>query len=281
MSRVFEALQRAEGDRSATGTRGPGGPSGWAAALAVASPDRSPETAPEPVFAVTEPQPGARSRLVCWSQWESAEAEAFRQLAARLLHLRERCQQERRLQSVVCTSSVPQEGKSVVAANLAVALARASGRRVLLLEGDLQQPAQAGLWGLDPGPGLGDWIGASPGTLPAPPVRRLGESTAFVLTAGAAGPGGLEFLESSRAAQLLMLLCGWFDWVVVDAPPLLACADSHAWARLADGLLLVVRANRSRKAQVREALRGLESRNLLGLVLNHNPEPMLVYPPRS
>lgn len=281
MSRVFEALQRAEGNRSAPGGHGAAGPSGWAAALAVASPDRSPDTAPEPVFTTVEPGPSASSRLVCWSHWESAEAEAFRQLAARLLHLRERCHQERRLQSVVCTSSVPQEGKTVVAANLAVSLARTSGRRVLLLEGDLRRPAQAGLWGLDPAPGLGEWIVASPGTVPAPPVRRLGESTAFVLTAGAAGPAGLEFLESSRAAQLLMLLCGWFDWVLVDAPPLLACADGHAWARLADGLLLVARANRSRKAQVREALRGLESRNLLGLVLNHNPEPTLVYPPRS
>lgn len=282
MSRVFEALRRAEAGRGtgAAAGVGVGGPSGWAATLAVAGPDRSPETGPEPVFDPAEPHPTPASRLVCWDHWESAEAEPFRQMAARLLHLRERCQQERRLHSLVCTSSVAEEGKSVVAANLALALARTSGRRVLLLEGDWRRPAQAGLWGLEPSPGLGEWIGSSQTAPTPPPVRRLGEGTAYLLAAGTAA-AGLEFLESPRAAQMLMLLSGWFEWVVIDTPPLLACAETHAWARLADGVLVVMRANRTRKAQVREALRALESRNLLGLVLNQNREPMPAYPPRA
>ncbi|MGH9527335.1 MAG: CpsD/CapB family tyrosine-protein kinase [Terriglobales bacterium] len=279
MSRVYEALRRAETGRAAAA--GAAGPSAWATTLSLASSDRSPDAAAEPVFAVAAPQPTANSRLVCWSSWDSPAAEAFRQLAARLLHLRERWQQERRLQTLLCTSSVPQEGKSVVAANLAVALARTSARRVLLLEGDLRRPAQAALWGLEPEPGLAQWIGAGQAPQNPPPVLRLGESAVYLLPAGAAAAAsaGLEFLESPRAAQLLMALSGCFEWVVVDAPPLLATADAHAWARLADGVLLVARANRSRKAQVREALRGLETRNLLGMVLNQNPEPVLAYPP--
>lgn len=281
MSRIFEALQRAEGQPGEAHAAA-AGPSAWAAALSVASPDRAPETAPEPVFPTFTPQPGAASRLVCWNQWEDNAAEAFRQLAAKLLHLRERCHPERRLQTVLCTSSLPREGKSIVAANLALALARTSGHRTLLLDGDLRQPAQVQLWGVEDGAGLADWIHhADPSPIPAPPVRRLGETSAHLLPAGAVGRATqpLAFLESPRAAQLLMMLNSWFPWVIIDAPPLLPVADAHAWARMADGVLLVTRAGVSRKAQVREALRSLDSRNLLGLVVNQNPQSALAYPP--
>ncbi|MGH9535149.1 MAG: CpsD/CapB family tyrosine-protein kinase [Terriglobales bacterium] len=278
MSRIYEALRRSEERPNDAAP----GPSGWAATLAIASPDRPPEAAPEPIFSAALPRPAEASRLVCWTQWESPQAEAFRQLAARLLHLRERCRQERHLQSLVCASSAPQEGKSLVAANLALALARTCGRRVLLLEGDLRRPVQARLWGIEDATGLAEWI-AAPGPIAPPPVLRLGDTSAYLLPAGAVNHATqpLAFLESSRAAQLLLLLNGWFEWVLIDAPPLLPVADGYAWARLADGLLLVTRAGVSRKAQVREALRHLESRNLVGVVVNQSTEPVPTYPPRA
>jgi capsular exopolysaccharide synthesis family protein len=202
------------------------------------------------------------SRLVAVEAPESAAAEAFRLLAVRLRHI----QRDRALRTVLITSTVPQEGKTMVAANLAYTLAGSGGKSVLLIDGDFRRPALTKWLALDAVPGLCEWAqGTSTITTS---IHRLGKCGPWVLTAGGIGENRSELIESTKLPQLLEQISGYFNWVIIDSPPVLPLADTSMWARLADGILLVARRGVTEK---RHLLRGLESLapdKLIGVVMN-------------
>jgi capsular exopolysaccharide synthesis family protein len=203
-----------------------------------------------------------QSRLVCVTDKESLAAEKFRFLGVRLRQLR----QNRQLKKVLITSTIPQEGKSMVAANLACTLARRAQQKTLLLDGDLRQPSLAQLFGLGTIPGMSEWLQRERG--PMTSIYYLEGPGLWILPAGSSPRNSLELLQSGRFPVLMDQLTTWFDWIVIDSPPVLPLADTSVWTRLADGILLVTRQGITEKQQLQRGLEAIEQSKLIGALLN-------------
>jgi capsular exopolysaccharide synthesis family protein len=205
------------------------------------------------------------SRLVAVGEEESLGAEKFRFLAVRLRQIR----QSRLLKKVLITSSIPQEGKSTVAANLACTLGRRKQHKTLLLEGDLRRPTVAQKFGMGKVPGLSEWLR---GETEAMNIYRLEALGLWVMPAGSAPENPLELMQSGKLPSLMDQLTGWFDWIIIDSPPVLPLADTSIWARLADGILLVTRKGITEKGQLQRGLEALEHSKLLGGLVNDSTD---------
>jgi len=204
---------------------------------------------------------GPSSRLVFFSEPDSLAAEKFRFLGVRLRQL----QQNRPLKRVLITSTIPEEGKSLVSANLAGVLAKRK-QKVLLIEGDMRRPTLAQQFGLGRLAGLAEWL---QGGLQTPSnIYQLGGPGFWLMPAGDPPANPLELMQSGRLSQLMGQLSNLFDWIIVDSPPLLPLADTTVWARLTDGTLLVAREGRTEKKQLQRGLEALKKSDLLGVVLN-------------
>src|SRR5271154_6511621 len=280
MSRIFEALQRSESERSGTPAASPALATELlqvverqASALA---PTDSPaeELAPQGVaekefadsdlsrFQSLPVSLPPDSKLICLTAQESLGAEKFRFLGVRLRQL----QHSRPLKKLLITSTIPEEGKSTVAANLATILARRQQPKILLLEGDLRRPSLAKQFGLGRIPGLSEWLQGEPRTIKD--IYRLEGPNLWFLPAGRPPENPLELMQSGRLSELLNQLSGWFDWIIIDSPPILPLADTSVWARLADGILLVTREGTTKKRMLERGLLALEQSKLLGAVVN-------------
>jgi receptor protein-tyrosine kinase len=197
----------------------------------------------------------------------SPRSEAFRLLRTNLQFL----DLDQNPKSFVITSAVPGEGKTSTATNLAMALAQA-GKRVLVVDGDLRRPSIAKLLGLETVVGLTTvLVGRS--TL-AETIQVHQESGIHVLSSGPIPPNPTEILQSRATRDLLHGLRDMFDAVIIDAPPLLPVADAAIMASDADGAILVVRHGRTTKEQLRLAATRLNQVNakLYGYVVNMTPK---------
>lgn len=198
MSHIFDALQRSEAETETE----PLSESSFALAtqlieaaerkrrITVTPTDRAEEQSlAEPCLAEQFPSLPVSilpsSRLVSVAEEQSLGAEKFRFLAVRLRQLR----QTRPLQKLLITSTIPQEGKSTVAANLACTLARRKPNKTLLLEGDLRRPTVTQKFGLGPVPGLSEWLR---GETETKNIYRLEALGLWVLPAGSAPENPLE-----------------------------------------------------------------------------------------
>jgi capsular exopolysaccharide synthesis family protein len=207
------------------------------------------------------------SRLVCVASQNSPTAEAFRLLGVRIRDLRQQgLRQDRPLKRILVTSTLPQEGKSTVAANLACTLAQTGKERVLLLEGDVRKPSQSRLFGFGPLKGMCDWLQGDAELIQC--LHLLRTTGLWILPAGMALRKPLDLLQLGRVNALLEELDGWFDTIVIDSPPILPLADTSLWTRLADGILLVTREGVTQKRQLRKGLESLEKDKLIGALLN-------------
>jgi len=201
-------------------------------------------------------------RLVTLAGNESLGAEKFRLLAVRIIHLR----QARSLKRLLITSTMAEEGKSLVAANLAVALARRKQQKVLLVEGDLRRPSQAQMFGLAKLQGLSEWLRSETSRMTT--VYQLKEAGIWLIPAGSPPENPPELMQSRRLPELLDQLNNWFDWIVIDSPPVLPIADTSVWMRLADGILLVAREGTTEKNQLKRGLEAVGTSSLVGVVIN-------------
>ena len=208
---------------------------------------------------VTQPR---QSRLVCLDDSDSPAAEAFHLLGVRLRDLR----RQRELKSLLITSTIPQEGKSLVAANLACTLGSGARQKVLLLEGDVRRPAQAATFGLAKVPGLCDFL-LGKRSLTAS-LYHLPKAGIWILPAGDNQGSFRELIQSPQVPTLMTTLDSWFDWIVIDSPPVLPMIDTSVWARLADGILLVARRGTTRKRKLQKGLEALDTNKVIGALLN-------------
>jgi succinoglycan biosynthesis transport protein ExoP len=172
--------------------------------------------------------------------------------------------------SILVTSAVAGEGKSFTAANLAVAMAQA-GQRVLLVDADLRRPSLHRLFGLTSdgtGTGLTTAIASPLGA--ETPVQATAIENLHILTSGPLPPNPSELLGSTRMAHLVERLKREYDTIVIDSPPVLAVADAAICAAYADGVLLVVGCGRTRYQLVQMAQKTLERvhARTLGVVLD-------------
>lgn len=197
-------------------------------------------------------------------------AEAFYSLEANLRML----SSDTPIQVVALTSSEPGEGKSTICAHLAIAAAN-MGRRVLLIDGDLRKPSQHLIFGQPNHQGLSDLI-TQPLDDPMDLVQVIpGNPNLHLLTAGARPPAPGRLLSSRKMQQITEQYRRHFDLMILDTPPLAGgMVDAKLAATHADGLLLVVRLNRSERTEIQRVLADLGNTvqaPLLGLVVNGLP----------
>lgn len=203
-----------------------------------------------------------QSRVVCVTDKDSLAAEKFRFLGVRLRQL----QQYRPLKKMLITSTIPQEGKSTVAANLACALAQRTQQKTLLVDGDLRRPSVAKLFGLGKIAGFADWLQGEGG--PTTSIYHLENAGMWVLPAGSTVRNPLELLQSGRLSALMEQLASWFDWIIIDSPPVLPMADTSIWMKQADAILLVARQGSTEKDQLKRGIEAMDQKKLLGALLN-------------
>lgn len=222
----------------------------------------------DPVLGRISFDPDAATRpLIVHDSPTSPRAEAFRSLRTNLQFLKV----EGNPRSFVITSSGPAEGKSTTAANLAIAIAQA-GSTVCIVDGDLRKPRVAELLGVEGGVGVTDvLIGRSELSTA---LQAWGHQNLFVLPAGHRPPNPSELLGSSEMAQLLESLQSRFDYVIVDAPPVLLVTDAAVVSKHVGGALMVAAAGRTRKEGLNDALGVMENidARVLGIILTMVPE---------
>ena len=200
------------------------------------------------------------------NQAASPAAEAFRALRTTIQFQAE----EHGRKSLLVTSAAPQEGKSLVAANLATALAQ-MGLSVALIDANVRTPSLHDAFGVSQEPGLADYLSGAAG---APAYHEdCGAEGLSLLAAGTVPEHAPELLASRRMADLINDIARERDHVILDTPPILLAADAAALARYVDGVLLVVRANQTRRDQIQRAKAMLEQidARVVGVVFNDDP----------
>jgi succinoglycan biosynthesis transport protein ExoP len=172
-----------------------------------------------------------------------------------------------RSKSIVISSSIPGEGKSTIAINLAVSLADA-GARVILVDADLRRPSIAEYLGIEGGVGLTTVLIGRAEVEDV--VQPFGKTSLDLLPSGQIPPNPSELLGSVAMADLLERLSGSYDMVLLDSPPLLPVTDGVVLSNLAGGALVVVGVDRIHRPQLQQSLESLETAgaHLFGIVMN-------------
>jgi succinoglycan biosynthesis transport protein ExoP len=209
---------------------------------------------------------GANGTLIPGPEWE-----AFRKLRAKLRYFGV----DRDIRSVLVTSAAPEEGKTTVASNLALAAAIGGQARVLLVEADLRKPTLARRYHLARVPGLAELLTHNIGVQEtiqslSLPSWTEGESTLDVIVAGEEPPNPSELMESRRMSELLADLKSIYDLVVIDTAPVSVVADAMPIVRHVDGVIVVSWIGASTRDGALHLRSELESLNAptLGVVVN-------------
>jgi protein-tyrosine kinase len=301
MSRIYEALQKAESERKLERREpelgSPDEPASAAMTTAVADPDAvfaMPRFADAPI--VTEPytEPSTRrmggdsldlSRIVArpWALSlpqlpalleRGPAVEQFRSLRSRIYELRDISP----LKTILVSSGVPQEGKSFISTNLALSLARHKNSKVLLIDGDMRRYTLHQILGCESHPGLADYLAGKADILdvmqrPEALQAQTAVATPILpnLTFIAGGNGGdkaADLSGSPRFGELIRQASPHFDWIIVDSSPVLPVSDAVNLARWCDGVLLVARGGVTKFPVAQRAQSELKASKILGFVLN-------------
>lgn len=300
MSRIYEALQKAESERISERRERESDLLEQAPAAknlshtAVAEPEYTPLVEDHEIFAQPSSPPSSQrpiastldlSKIVLrpWapslSQLPSLmdrgpTVEQFRSLRSRIYELRD----IKPLKTILVSSGLPQEGKSFVSTNLALSLARHKNSKVLLIDGDMRRYTLHQLLGCESHPGLADYLA---GKASAEDVMQRAEQSRDAdgtgkpllpnLTFIAGGNGGdkaADLSGSPRFAELIRLAAPLFDWIVVDSSPVLPVSDAVNLSRACDGVLLVARGGVTKFSVAQRAQSELKASHILGFVLN-------------
>ncbi len=192
----------------------------------------------------------------------SVVSEQFRTLRSRL----ERLNFEGRIQTLVVTSALKGEGKSVTASNLAVVLAQDPTKDVLLVDADLRRPRIHRLLNLDGVPGLAEHLQGE-ASLDAV-VRRTPYYGLTVVPAGSSTGHPAELVASPEFQEFLDRMRAQYDYVVLDSPPLHPISDVSFLVDAVDGILIVVRAHRTNRGLLKQVVEALPAEKIVGTVLN-------------
>lgn len=174
---------------------------------------------------------------------------------------------DERCKKFCITSGAPGEGKSITLLNLAISVAEA-GNRVLLIDADMRRPAVARLLVEKATPGLSNVLAGLTSCDEA--IRTDMYPNLDILFSGDVPPNPSELLSSERMQQLIEEMTERYDYILVDTPPINVVTDASIVANLLDGVLLLVRNNRSKKEDVKRAVDSLRltGAKVLGFILN-------------
>jgi len=189
-------------------------------------------------------------------------AERFRTLRSRLYQIAG----TRPLRRVVVTSSVPAEGKTFVASNLAQSIVRQPDRKVLLIDADLRASRLHQVLGAPRTPGLSEYLLGEANEFQV--VQKGTEANLCLIAGGREVTNPSELLMNDRLGRLLELMTPLFDWIILDTPPSLPVHDASMMADLCDGVLFVVRAGATDHEMAAKAASEFQEGSLLGVVLN-------------
>jgi len=290
MSRIHEALQRAYLERGKTPTSGEiqvveppsasrfdGPPSTSRFDEPVSTPSFEEPPAPRAEFApenIAERtwNPSVMSLPTLGDR--GAGVEQFRSLRSHIYQAR----YEAPLKTILIASGMPSEGKSFIAANLAVSLARNSIHNILLIDGDLRRPTLHDLLGAPNSPGLSDYLDGRAGLADiiqrgrAPKNAENGVTSKIAnlsfIASGGYQDNSSELLSNHHMEELVASVSSNFDWIVIDAPPVLPVTDAVELARAADAVLLVARGARTTYEVAQRTKAAFSSTRTLGFVLN-------------
>ena len=175
---------------------------------------------------------------------------------------------DKNLQTLVCTSSIPEEGKSTTISNLAVTIAQ-QGQKVLLVDADLRKPTIHQIMGVKNQIGLTNVLTTD--VMPKEAVLKSPKTTnLFILPSGPIPPNPSELLGSKKMETLILTFLEVYDLILFDTPPVLAVADAQILSGRCDGVILVIRSKQTEKKDLVKAKELLERShsNLLGTIFN-------------
>ncbi len=272
MSRVHDALRRAEQLGAPQPSEAEPAPAPGAAPPRVAAQDDAPEPAHRglvtPVTGLLEQvqevpfTPAPEALLVDQSRPQEAPSEEFRSVRTRLNHM----QTLQPIHTVVVTSPSPAEGKSFAAANLALAESHLAGNLTLLIDFDFRRPVMHNLFQIERAPGATDFLLGNAKL--ADCMKRVAGTNLFLMPAGTAVKNPLELLNLREVRKMFQDLPQWFNWVILDSPPLLFSADANLLGTLTDGTILVIRIGATTIDTVTRAMQSLCENNVLGTIVN-------------
>ena len=272
MSRIHEALQRAYRERGKL----PVSEDNHVAELTIAS------VAEEPPLV----KPELDLERIARYPWKpnstsfptladrGAGVEQFRRLRSHVYQ----AHYEAPLKTIVVASGMPSEGKSFVAANLAMSMARNSVNNILLIDGDLRRPTLHDLLGAPNTPGLSDYLQGTASLIDIMQRYRGsktgGDASADIISnltfipSGKSSDNSSELVANHRIEELIATVSPYFNWILIDSPPVLAVTDAVDLARAADAILLVAREASTRYDVAQRAQAAFSNSRILGFVLN-------------
>jgi capsular exopolysaccharide synthesis family protein len=272
MSRIYDALQRANLERKSAPVTD---------AAEIAEPVHASGVADQPAV-----KAAVNLEKVALYPWNPSIAslptlgdrgegiEQFRGLRSQFYEFRD----QGPLKTILISSGMPSEGKTFVAANLAMSLARNQNSKVLIIDADLRRPGLNRILGVPNNIGLTDYLA---GTAEAQDILQRNQNTRIVesgfvrnipnlmyIPAGKGGDNSSELVANHRIEELIATLSPHFDWILIDSPPVLAFADAIDLSRAADAVLLVVRSASTPYDVAQRAQAAFSNSRILGFVLN-------------
>jgi protein-tyrosine kinase len=270
MSKVFEALRKAERDQAVAD-----------APLAAEPREIAPPIGPSPGVELpglenlvsvaksmgeTKPSLG---RLSPWlvAHWES-DSPVVEQIKRVRTHIQHYTKSPKPPRVILVTSAIAGEGKSLTAANLAVSIAQGLSDWVLLVDADIRNPTLHNYFGQPQGPGLSEYLSGElelDSVLRATPLPRL-----TFIAGGGRKKNPVELVSSERMARLIEEHRGADGgrFIVVDSTPVLVTNEPSILAKIVDGVILVVRHDRTPRPALKETLSAITKDKILGLVFN-------------
>ena len=205
--------------------------------------------------------------------------EQFRSLRSRLQEFRDL----NKIKSVLVSSGLPQEGKSFIAANLAISLARHKGGKVLLIDGDMRRARLHTMLGTDQGPGLTEYLAGGASIAEIVQSAAVGESgkglpvgmsSLYFIPAGNEHDKAGDLSGNHRFEKLITAVAPSFDWIIVDSSTVNLVSDGVNLARSCDAVLLVARGGVTKYEAAQRAVAELKASKLVGVVLNAVRNPV-------
>jgi capsular exopolysaccharide synthesis family protein len=203
-------------------------------------------------------------KVVVDDQTSAESIEQYRRLAAALHQV----QAESKLRTLMVSSALPRDGKTLTSTNLALTLSESFKRRVLLIDADLRRPSIHTLFRLPNTRGLADGLKNEHGAQ-LPLIEVTPKLT--ILPAGGPDPSPMAGLLSERMQAILQEAAERFDWVLIDTAPVGLIADGHLLASVVDGVLLVIGAGTTDYRAVKRTVDELGRDRIVGVVLNRVP----------
>jgi protein-tyrosine kinase len=270
MAKVYDALRRADAERRRrAGQDAPPSPLEWEPETS--SGVQAPAVAPKQSLlkrlwprrnALLESTGDLNKRRISMLQPDSFVAEQFRALRGRLDALAA----QRPMRTLAVTSASPGEGKTTSAINLAIVTSLSVGRRVLLVDCDLRRPKVHSSLGITPEAGLAEVLTDQIGLEQAIVKPEAMGLEILAVRGRPANPS--ELLGSARMRELIEEVAQRYDRVILDTPAALGLPDAKVVADLSDGVIVVVRADSTKREDLETVLEIMDRRRVLGLVLN-------------